>query len=35
MRPSLHPPAAVVTDPGTGNRSAAPKPDERAQGYIK
>lgn len=24
MRLSLHPPAAVVTDPGTGNRSAAP-----------
>jgi len=24
MRLSLHPPAAVVTDPGAGNRSAAP-----------
>jgi hypothetical protein len=24
MRLSLHPPTAVVTDPGTGNRSAAP-----------
>lgn len=24
MRLSVHPPAAVVTDPGTGNRSAAP-----------
>jgi hypothetical protein len=29
------PPAAVVTDPGTGNPVRGPKPDERTQGYVK
>lgn len=35
MRLSLHPPAAVVTDPGNRQPVRGPEPDERVQGYVK